>query len=637
MLSWVVPLLLGLVRLDIVLLPLLVLAVASVIRVGGGLLDRLVIACFLVCGALLTFGLVASVWPWGLSPVPAGGVLLTLISGAAWYGRRRPRLPWRVRGTDAVILGSGAVVWYFAHKGVSGKAGFGEMMAGDRFTHFSIYDTIHRVQGYLFLHPAAAGPSVLQNTSSVYPQGSHFLLAWIDIFVRSSTSTGPVGPAFDRYCTYVLLAFVAFNMTVIWAARWIAGPRLTGWRVTAVCSAVACLLLSGPMVEMLQQGFDSEIVGLTFLALAIALLVRPAMGRVEFVLAATAGLVAVGFSYNAYLLYSGIALLGTLYVHRRVHRGHRLAIYLALAAGGAVAVLPSAISVLSAFSVSGQAAADGALINLSRSLVIGVGLVVLVSVLAAMSGNRRTAPVQVLLYTLLGGFAVLALFGGWQMETLGKLSYYFEKLTFAGFVICLIALGSAGYLLRPMKRPDVAGGFWRRLQQPAVALGVTAVSVSLVAGFQWGIPSVGGRPAAWHLNPITAWSQGSLTTGIGPSTYTFMKRDLDRVSSPVITLYDNGGSQNWRTTYFAEAMLHGASWVADYTGLYQVDVGGSYFPEHSARYRKALAELRSVVYPMRARPTVLVGNQRLAAQLQRDLNTGGRTVATVVYAPLLKY
>jgi hypothetical protein len=88
-LSWLVPLVLGLVRLDAVLLPVLLLAVASVIRVGGGLLDRLVVAAFMLCGAVLTFGLVASVWPWGLDPAPAAAVLLTLISAAAWYGRRR--------------------------------------------------------------------------------------------------------------------------------------------------------------------------------------------------------------------------------------------------------------------------------------------------------------------------------------------------------------------------------------------------------------------------------------------------------------------------------------------------------------------------------------------------------------------
>jgi hypothetical protein len=636
-LSWLVPLVLGLVRLDAVLLPVLLLAVASVIRVGGGLLDRLVVAAFMLCGAVLTFGLVASVWPWGLDPAPAAAVLLTLRRAAAWSGRRPPALPWRVRGTDAIILGTGAVVWYFVHKGVSGKAGIGEMMAGDRFTHFSIYDTIHRVHGYLFLHQAASGPSVIQNTAAVYPEGSHFLLAWTDVFLRSSTSTGPMNPAFERYCTYILLAFVAFNMTVVWAARWVAGPRLHGWRMAAVCSVVAGLLVASPMVWMLQAGFDSEIVGLAFLALAVALLVRPAMGRVEFTLATMAGLITVGYSYNVYLVYVGIALLVTLAVRWRKDRGHRLAVYVPVAVGGAVAVLPSLISVFSAFSVSGQAAAGGQLIDLSRSLVIGVALVVLVSLLASMSGPRRTAPAQVMLVTLVGGAVVLALFGGWQLETVGKLSYYFEKLTFAGFVICLSGLGAVGALLRPMKPSRAGANLLHRLQQPMVAVGVTAVSASLLVGFQWGVPSVAGRPAAWHTSPLAGWSQGKLTTGIGPSSYTFRERDLNRVTAPVLTLYTDSGDKNWRTSYFAQALLHRAGEVTYFPSLYQVNMGATYLPEDSSRYQASLASLQTVVKLLDDRPTILVGNRQLADQIARDLNGGGRTVAHVVFAPLLRY
>jgi hypothetical protein len=37
------------------------------------------------------------------------------------------------------------------------------------------------------------------------------------------------------------------------------------------------------------------------------------------------------------------------------------------------------------------------------------------------------------------------------------------------------------------------------------------------------------------------------------------------------------------------------------------------------------------------RPTILVGNRQLADQIARDLNGGGRTVAHVVFAPLLRY
>lgn len=68
--SWAVPLLLHRVALDVLLLPVLVLTIAALIRVGGGLLDRLVVAAFLLCGAVMGFGLLFSVWPWGLAPCP---------------------------------------------------------------------------------------------------------------------------------------------------------------------------------------------------------------------------------------------------------------------------------------------------------------------------------------------------------------------------------------------------------------------------------------------------------------------------------------------------------------------------------------------------------------------------------------
>ena len=62
-LSWPVPLGLDLVRLDAVLIPVPVLSVGSLLRVGGTLLDRLVVAAFVVCGAVTALGLLFSVWP----------------------------------------------------------------------------------------------------------------------------------------------------------------------------------------------------------------------------------------------------------------------------------------------------------------------------------------------------------------------------------------------------------------------------------------------------------------------------------------------------------------------------------------------------------------------------------------------
>ncbi|MBC3841254.1 hypothetical protein GXW82_15925 [Streptacidiphilus sp. 4-A2] len=390
--AWLLPLLLDAVRLDVLLLPVLLLAVAAVIRVGGGLLDRLVVSGLLVSGALLVAGLPASVWPWRLDPVPVSGLLLSGIAAAAWAARRRPRLPWRVRGTDPLILGVGALVWHYVHRPVAGKPladRFGYIMTvEDRVTHFSLFDTIHRVGGYAFLHQSAAAASVQSPTQSAYPQGSHFLLAWIDVFVRSDTALGSPAEAFSRYFTYILLGYAVLCALVVWAARWVGGPRLSGWQAALVCSVVAALLLKGPLALMIVQGFDSEEIGLVFLAVSMALLIRPAMGLAEYALTACAGLVTVAYVYNLYAVFVVIALLAGLLVQHRRHRGRRLLLGSALAAGVAVAVLPSVLSVLGPLDSGQQAASFGAVLPLDLGLVAGLGAVALLGPAAAR--NLRT-------------------------------------------------------------------------------------------------------------------------------------------------------------------------------------------------------------------------------------------------------
>src|SRR5205807_806367 len=71
--AWIVPVLTNLAHLDVILPVLLVLAVMSLLRSGRTIIDRFVLALALLFGITCLAGMVLSVWPWGLSPVPTAG------------------------------------------------------------------------------------------------------------------------------------------------------------------------------------------------------------------------------------------------------------------------------------------------------------------------------------------------------------------------------------------------------------------------------------------------------------------------------------------------------------------------------------------------------------------------------------
>jgi len=79
--------------LALVLPPLLLLAVASLLRGGRTLLDRLMLATGLLLGLTCVAGLVFTIWPWGMHPVPVAGTAFTALILLAARHRRRPALP----------------------------------------------------------------------------------------------------------------------------------------------------------------------------------------------------------------------------------------------------------------------------------------------------------------------------------------------------------------------------------------------------------------------------------------------------------------------------------------------------------------------------------------------------------------
>ncbi|WP_046776209.1 hypothetical protein [Streptomyces yangpuensis] len=632
--SWAVPLLLHTVALDVLLLPVLVLTIAALIRVGGGLLDRLVVAAFLLCGAVMGLGLLFSVWPWGLAPVPGAGLMLTIASVSGWLARRRPRIPLRLRGSDALIAGTVAVVWHYVHHPVAGRPAAERLAyfvtSEDRMGHFSYFTGIREVGGYAFLHQDAARAYMMTPSEAVYPQGSHFLLAWIDALVTSSVQAGSALAMTNRYFIYVLACYALFCGALVWAARWIGGPRLRGWRAAAVCATVAAVMMSGSMAQLIERGFDSETIGLLFLAVALALLVRPAVGRTEFVLTAAAGLIAVTFVYNLYGALVGIALAAVLLIHRRRFTGRWIPVLAALAGVTLVAGLPSVFSVLTKLDVAKTSNLAGPMVIPDRPVFIGLGLLALVA--ATLPVNRRTGTGQMVLALVLGAAAMIGAFGAWQKHTIGYYSYYFEKLTAAGLVIALLSLGLIGLMLPPAG--GTAGPALRRRADLVLRSGLAAAAaLALFGGVQWGVPSGWGHPSAWYDSPMLKWTRGEARNkDIAAPARTLTGRDLQGAASPVIALYSNDSFVNLQSTFLAQILTKQGGTMVGLYEVFHVKVGGPAAVEEK-EYQVSLGRLKTAIASCPSRPTVLVGDLRTADRIRQDLAAAG-TEASVVHAPL---
>lgn len=646
-LSWALPLLLDVLGLDVVLIPVLVLAIGSLIRVGGGLLDRLVVSAFILCGAVMAFGLLFSVWPWGLAPVPGAGFLLTVVSVCGWLSGRRPHIPLRLRGTDALVLGTFAVVWHYMHHPLAGKS-ITERLAffvtsEDRMGHFSYFDGIHHVGGYNFLHQEAARTFMMTPSEAVYPQGTHFLLAWVDVLVKSSTDGGPAAEMMNRYLLYVIGAYALLCAVLVWAARWIGGPRLRGWRAAAVCASVMAVMLSGSMANLVEKGFDSETVGLLFLAVGLALLVRPAMGRAEFALAGVAGLVTVTFVYNLYGALLGLALAAVLVVHRRRFAPRRKLLLGVLAGGTLLAGLPSIFSVLTKLDVSKTSNLAGPMVVPDRPVLIGCALAALLA--ASLRMNRRTGTGQMVLVLVLGAMAMLTLFGVYQTKTIGYLSYYFEKLAAAGLVISVISLGLVGLLLTPAERPK--GSVRRRRAERLLQSGLAVVAaLALFGGVQFGVPSGWisfakrlNTTSAFNESPMLKWSRGEARSDMGPPARALVGRDLKDRPGPVIALYSNDSYLNLKSTFLAQLLNHRAGDMVELYEIFYVKMGGpptdkdADKQEFAKQYDTSLVHLKKALAQGPAAPTILVGDRTVADRLTKDLTRAGIT-ASVVYAPL---
>ena len=590
--AWLIPIAAQALRADWVLLIVLLLGTGSLLRAGYCLLDRLMLAWIVLAGTLITGGLLFSLWPWGLQPVPVTGTILTALIAVGALTGRRPRLPLRFRGTDAIIVGAGALAAWMMLGPVAGRSFHDQLPfttgVEDKYAHFALFDAIHRLGGYTFLHPARASALVTTSTAHVYPQGSHYLYAVLDIFLRSATGPGPTPAEFSRYFSYTLVGFGFLVLAVTWSARWVAGPAMTGWRRAFVCSAVATLVTVGPVTGLIKFAFDSETVGLALLALTVAVTARPAGRPREQVLLVASALIAVWYAYNLYGALAGLAVIPAVVAYR--HRLRRHWLFTAITAGisAPVALLPSALAELSGFSANRQLMTGGDIIPLNWYLLAGLALLACAS-LAVRAGRRsgawRVQTAQVVLAAV--AIAILRIYQQYSLDS--STDYYFAKVLTGAYVICLVGFGAAGLLLgaagkRAADRPPArglaqpAGGLAqparglaqpaRGLAQPARGLAQPAgglaqplasavaglAAVILAGGLLLALPGVRDGHSDYTEAWAYRWWSGQDKPGPGTALRALDRAHLLADGTPTLVIFSNVGLENWRASFFAAVL-----------------------------------------------------------------------------------
>jgi hypothetical protein len=537
--AWLLPVITQALHADWLLLIVLLVGTGSLLRAGHFLLDRLMLAGILLTGTLIAGGLLFSFWPWGLEPVPVAGTLLTVLVAVGLLTGRRPRLPLRLRGSDAIIVAAGVISAWVMLAPVAGRSFISRLpfltTSGDKLTHFSIFDAIHRLGGYLFLHPTKMSTSVAESTAAAYPQGSHYLYVVLDIFLRSTVSPGPTPAEFSRYFTYTLIGYGLLVVAVTWSARWVAGPAMSGWRRAFICSAVATLAAVGPLTGLVGYTFDSETIGLALLALTVAVTVRPAGRFKEQVLLAAAALIALFYAYNLYGAVASLGIIAAAFLYRRRLLRHWKFAAVTAAVTVPVALLPSVLPLFSGFSETTQLDQAGSVFKISWILLAVLALI-LVSSMATRTGRRsgvwRALTAQLAL-TAVATVAVTL----YQYSTLGHTSYYFYKMLCAGYVICLVGFGAAGLLLKPVRAKESAARQprWRTELLPSLYAGVLGAALSFV--FVAGSAVVQGtRPGASWLE---SWWSGRATSGVWPPLEVLYRAHVLGDGKPTLILYSN--------------------------------------------------------------------------------------------------
>jgi hypothetical protein len=458
----------------------------SLQRAGRTVADRLVLAVAQLFGAVCAAGLLISVWPWRLHPVPIAGCAFTVLVGLAVATGRRPRVPLRTPASDvvtwlAVLAVAVLAVVPFAIRDLGGRIGI--VATGEDFArHFTLYDVIGRIGGYAFLHRTAAAAYVPDNYGFGYPQGTHLLYAVLDRFARSSSTNADAVTGMDVLLWCHLGTYLFLALAVLWAVRRVAGPGADPAALLLVLGGVAAVLYFGDPLTTFLRGFPNETLGLAMVAILSAILARPLARPREQVVTVAAALVGISFAYHLYLPYA--LLVAAVWVWRR-----RRALPVGTTVVAAVVAAPLVVITPLENRPSG---AGNLLLTLGTALPVDRPMLVLV-VLAAVAGllargGWRAPARRFLTVELAAALMMVAALFAYQYAAVGHSAYYLEKLLHMLQVVALVGLGSTVRLLpRALIRPAVR-----------VRYAVAVVAALAVAGV---LAAAGGQ---WHAEPLAS-------------------------------------------------------------------------------------------------------------------------------------
>jgi hypothetical protein len=617
--AWALPVATHLLRADALLIVVIVYATGGLLRVGGTVLDRLMITLGLLAGTAMAAGLAFSFWPFGLNPVAVGGTALTVLVVLGVLLQRRPRWPRRVLGSDlALLLGAavGAVVAYGPLWTLPlGRRLAFSVLTGDRLRHFSLFDTIHRIGAYTFLQQGKAHDIVDPGMLAVYPPGQHFTYALVDIFVTSHTDPGSPTSELMRYEIYTCLGYGFFVLCVAWGARWVAGPALAGWRRTFLVAAISAFLCVGVMTTSIWCGWDPQIFGMGLLALLTACALRPPnSGRLHIVLMA-ALLVAIFLTYELFAPFAALIIVVSAVVYRKRWLPHwRFALVAA-----AIAV-PASLSELIAAKAGGLQSSQAALaigftVPMTKQSLAIIGVLSVVG-FATARARRRPAAVAALAGTLGCGVAVVA-FRVYQHDTIHTTSCYYEKAVQAWVIVALVGIGTAGHLLR---RPALPA---RGLRGFAVGCAALLAGIVLTDSVFYGPVKFSyakmkpGRHTVW----AQVWVAGD---NIFPSNQfamnTLLARGLLGDGRPTLVVWEDHTLENINLTLALAALNHDDGLISPQIyslngapGLEDVKGPGPW----TAAQEASLASLESTLTASKTPLRVIVDNRDLAGRLEQ--------------------
>ncbi|WP_327006752.1 hypothetical protein OHA72_05465 [Dactylosporangium sp. NBC_01737] len=466
-LAWLVPLATHPLGLDFVLPVLILAGTAAVQRGAVTLVDRVVVAAAQLFGAACVFGLAITLWPGHLHPTLIAGVALTALVLIAAATKRMPEkieIP-KMRKDALLALAAGGVAVValvpYVVRDLGGRLGL-PLAGEDIARHYLLFDVIGRTGGYLFMRPEALRPFVpdaeLTGIAN-YPQGLHFSYAVLDRFVRSSAHNAAPATAVDVMVWLLVGTYLLLALAILWAARRIAGPGATTARLLPVLGLVAAWLVLGDPVTVLSRGYPNELAGLACAAVLTALVARPLTRLGEQTATVALLLVGVSFTYSLFLPYAGI--VAALWAVRARLWRHWWAWACAVAVGVLAAIGPL---------TAAQASSGGQLLLNGTARVVDRPATALLVALAAVAVLHRRSPrLRAAGFALATAGLMAVGLGTYQIATLGRPVYYFDKLLHLLIVVALCTLGG------------LARFQWKRTAVVAVPVAL----FMLVAGGEW--------------------------------------------------------------------------------------------------------------------------------------------------------